>query len=238
MTTKTPIKPRKLSQEIEARLLEMIEGDNLGPGDFIPSERQLMAQFEVGRPAVREAMQNLERMGLIEIRHGGRPRVAAPAMEDLIKQLGTSIRHLLVHSKSSLDHMKEARISLEAGMANLAAERCSAADLEDLAQILTKQEAAREDTKQFMALDGDFHARVAEISRNPIFSLVVQAVFDWLKEFHVDHVSKPGLEDLTMAEHRAIFDAIKAGDGPSAARTMREHLSRADSLYHRNNIQK
>jgi len=63
-----PIQRRKLSHQIEERLLAQIQAGDVMPGDSLPSERELMALYGVGRPAIREAMQNLERMGLIEIR--------------------------------------------------------------------------------------------------------------------------------------------------------------------------
>lgn len=51
------IKRRKLSDEVQDRLLAIIPGGDLEPGDFLPSERELMTDFEVGRRAIREAMQ-------------------------------------------------------------------------------------------------------------------------------------------------------------------------------------
>lgn len=58
---------RKLSDDVRARLLAMIEGGRTRPGDLLPSERELMEQLGVGRPVIREAMQALEQAGLIEI---------------------------------------------------------------------------------------------------------------------------------------------------------------------------
>ena len=62
-----PIIRRKLSDEVFARLKALIETGELQPGDEMPSERMLMERFQVGRPAIREAMQALANMGLIEI---------------------------------------------------------------------------------------------------------------------------------------------------------------------------
>ena len=67
-----PIVRRKLSDEIRDRLVTLIREDELRPGDQLPSERQLMDRFAVGRPAVREALQSLGTAGLIEINHGER----------------------------------------------------------------------------------------------------------------------------------------------------------------------
>src|SRR5687767_2162620 len=63
---------RKLSDEVFARLKAMITSGELQPGDEMPSERELMERFGVGRPAIREAMQALAGMGLVVISHGER----------------------------------------------------------------------------------------------------------------------------------------------------------------------
>lgn len=232
-----PIKAKKLSHIVEDRLLELIRTDNLSPGDYLPSERELMDQYQVGRPAIREAMQSLQRMGLIEIRHGERPKVVAPDLDSLVEKMGISMQHVLTHSASSFEHLKEARATLEAEMARIAAQRRTAADVEALEQILTAQKHARQTPERFLELDGEFHRRVAEISRNPIFQTVTYAVFNWLRAFHADLVRKPGLESLTLDEHEAILSAISDGDDARAADAMRQHLTRANELYSQDNMQ-
>ena len=61
-----PIQRRKIYQEVADRLLHRIESGELGPGDQLPSERDLMDTYGVGRPAVREALQQLARSGIID----------------------------------------------------------------------------------------------------------------------------------------------------------------------------
>lgn len=231
-----PLRPRRLSKAVEERLLDMIRTEQLAPGDRIPSERELMGLFQVGRPAIREAMQNLERMGLVEIRHGGRPKVAAPSMNALVEQFDVSMRHLLTHSASSLDHLKDARVRLEVEMARIAAERRTVTDLRDLKALFSAHQAAKDDPSRFLELDGQFHKRIATISSNPIFEAVCSAIFAWMREFHVDLVRQPGLENLTLGEHQSIIDAIEAGDRDAAAAAVRAHLTRANELYHQSNL--
>ena len=70
------------------RLLQRIRNGEWGPGDQLPSERELMETYGVGRPAIREAQQDLARSGILEIAHGERARVALPTADDLINQIG------------------------------------------------------------------------------------------------------------------------------------------------------
>ncbi|WP_168223061.1 transcriptional regulator NanR [Oceanicola sp. D3] len=230
------IKPRKLADEVQERLLRLIRAEGLGPGDALPSERELMTRYEIGRPAIREAMQALQHRGIIEIRHGGRPRVAEPSLDGLIGQLGTGVQHLLAHT-SSMDHLKEARAALEAEMARIAARRRNEADIGALEALLAAQEFATEEPERFLEIDGKFHRRIAAISANPIFETLAAGIFDWMRDFHVEGVRKVGLEALTVTEHRAILDAIIAADPEAAAQAMRDHLERANALYHQDHFQ-
>ena len=231
------IRRKKLSHEVEDRLLESIRKDDLKPGDALPSERALMARYGIGRPAIREAMQGLQHKGVIDIRHGGKPRLAAPSLDKLVDQLGISMRHFLTHSHSSLDHLKAARTALEVEMARIAARSRSADDIIDLERLLREQATAKGDAGLFTQIDGQFHRRISAISGNPIFEVLSQAVFSWMSVFHKDHVHKSGLESLTLSEHRAILDGIAKKDEATTARAMRDHLERANSLYHQDNAQ-
>jgi DNA-binding FadR family transcriptional regulator len=190
-----------------------------------------MALYGVGRPAIREAMQSLQALGLVVVRHGERPRVAPPRLDLLAEQLGVTMRHVLTHDEAILRQLKDARLLVEAGLARQAAERRTEADLARLADILARQLQARAEPQAFTRLDGDFHAAVAGISGNLVLAAVVRAVFDWMARFHAHAVRISGLEKLTVREHQAILDAVAAKDPNGAERAMREHLTRANALY-------
>lgn len=230
-TVPEPILKRKLAADVEDRLLALIHGQGLAPGTTLPSERELMVKYQVGRPAIREAMQNLQRMGMIEVRHGERPRVSTPSMDKLLVQMGSAVQHLLTHSASSMDHLKEARATFEIEMARMACDRRTIADIEQLRALLAIQKDAVNEPALFISTDGKFHRCIATISGNPIFEAMSASVFEWLTLFRADLVRLPGHEQHTLREHAAIVAAIEAGDGVSAARAMRDHLNRTSHLY-------
>src|SRR5689334_14692779 len=66
----TPVRPQKLGERVAAQLLEQVRSGRLAPGDRMPSERELMAAFAVGRSTVREALNGLALLGVVDIRHG------------------------------------------------------------------------------------------------------------------------------------------------------------------------
>lgn len=232
MTTDAdPIRRRKLSDEVRERMLAQINDGDLRPGDVLPSERELMARYGVGRPAIREAMQQLASLGLIIVRHGDRPRLAPPRLDLLAEQLALTMRHVLTHDDTILAQLKEARIVVETGTARLAAETRTEAHLENLRDVLARQLLARSDPQEFMRRDGDFHAAVAGCTGNVMLSSVVRAVFEWMARFHPRAVHSSGLERLTLEEHEAVVAAIAGQDPDAAASAMRVHLARANALY-------
>lgn len=227
---------QKLSEEVRRQILDMIRSGTIAPGESLPSERELMERLGVGRPAIREAMQSLETIGLIEIRHGGRARVSEPSIGRMVEQIGDTMKHLLANSPASLENLKEARATFERELARIAARKRSATDIERLTEILADQTLAIDDRPRFRALDGAFHREIANISGNPIFSALIDALFRWLADFHADLVSVPGLEQLTLAEHRLILTAITRSDAEEAGTAMGDHLMRANDLYRQSNL--
>jgi DNA-binding FadR family transcriptional regulator len=228
-----PILRRKLYQEVLDRLMSRIESGEIAPGDPLPSERELMEAYGVGRPAIREALQSLERSGIVTISHGERARLAVPSAGNLIGQIEEGARHLLRSEPHSLDHLKDARLFLETGLARLAAER---ADPEGVAQLrarLDEHKGALARLDEFVDRDMAFHRQVAHLTGNPIFPAIIEAMFSWLAAYYRSLVRAPGAEMLTIAEHERIYAAIAARDPDGAAAAMRDHLSRANALYRR-----
>lgn len=224
---------RKLYHEVLERLQQRIREGELAPGDHLPSERELMEFYGVGRPAVREALQTLARAGIVEITHGERARVVVPTAQLLVAQIAGGAQHLLRTQPAMLEHMKEARVFLEAGMARMAAERATLDDVSRLRQRLREHHAALDELDKFLERDMAFHREIATISGNPIFPAIVEALFNWASEYYRSIVRAPGAEDLTLAEHERIVDAIAGHDAAGAEQAMRDHLTRANALYWR-----
>ncbi|PTM42529.1 transcriptional regulator NanR [Bosea sp. 124] len=229
--TPEPIPRRKLHQEVLDRLMARIHAGEFAPGQQLPSERDLMDAYGVGRPSIREALQQLERSGLVSISHGERARVLLPTAETLVGQMADAARYLLSVEPRTLDHLKEARVLLEAGVARLAAQRADAAGLAVLRQRLDEHRQAS--LADFLARDIAFHRQIAVMSGNPVFPAAVEAMLAWLGAYYHTLVRAPGAERLTLQEHQRIYDAIAAEDADEAARAMSDHLNRANALYRR-----
>src|SRR5690348_5907311 len=119
-----PPRRRKLTEAVAQQLLEQIREQKLRPGTRMPSERELMRALNVGRSTVREALNGLALLGVIEIRHGQGAFVAAVPGEGVSEELGAAL------AKGVTRDLLEARKAIEVEVARLAAVRRTDQDLD------------------------------------------------------------------------------------------------------------
>lgn len=229
-----PIRRRKLSHEVLDRLLARMRRGDYPVGTTLPSERELMDQFGVGRPAVREALQALERMGFISIVHGEGARVLPLSAATVIGQISDAAVHMLSTSEDLLEHLKDARLFFEVGMVRQVAEQRSEADLARLAEALEANRRSIAEQAEFQKTDMAFHRTIAALSGNPIYLAVSQAMLEWLGKFYAQLVWNPGREHIVYDEHEVIYQRIAARDPDGAAKAMTDHLTRANQRYRLN----
>lgn len=225
------IQKRRLFEQVMDRLVELIKVEGLGPGDKLPSERNLMERYGVGRPAIREALQNMANIGLITLTQGERASVAAPSFSNVMQAVSLTTSGILRSSSESLDELKEARLLFELQMVRLATERASVADINKLEERYQVHAESIDDADGFLKNDALFHREIAAMTGNSIFANLSQALIEWLAEFHQELVRLPGAENLTLSEHASIVEAIRSGDADAAETAMRNHLTRANELY-------
>jgi DNA-binding FadR family transcriptional regulator len=231
MAVSEPIVRRKLSDEVFARLKRLITSGELRPGDEMPSERELMDRFGVGRPAIREAMQALSNMGLVAISHGERAKVLQLSARSIFRQVDTAAKIMLASSRDSLEHLKSARIFFERGVVREATAKATGEDIDRLKNILAEQRSHRGNSEAFIAADMKFHNAIAQVSGNPIYAAVSEAMLGWLKEYHTEMLIWTGKEKFTLDEHEEIIERIAAHDPAGAEAAMVKHLERSRALY-------
>jgi DNA-binding FadR family transcriptional regulator len=225
----TAVRQRKLYEEVAARLERMIAEGHYAAGDALPSQRTLMETFAVGRPAIREALFHLQKMGLIDIRSGTRAIVTLPTPAFVVDALAVTARHMLA-APGGVQNFQSLRVFFEVGLARHAAEHATADDLARFRAALDENRASLGDLKRFERTDVDFHYVLAVIPRNPMFTAIHAALAEWLLEQRQTTLA-PGEDKVAYEAHRAIFEAVAAHDADRAEAAMREHLDYVTRRY-------
>jgi GntR family transcriptional repressor for pyruvate dehydrogenase complex len=226
------IERKKLFQQVAAHLEGLILDGRLKPGDQLPPERDLQNRFGVGRPAIREALIALQRSGLIEISNGTRAKVAMPTAHDLVSGMGSAVRQML-STDDSQRHFQGVRFFFETGLARHAARAATPSQIERLEEKLVCNRDAIGDRERFIETDVAFHFVLAEITGNPVFIALHDALSGWLKEQRVVTLDAPRQERIAYKAHAAIFEAIAVRDADRAEEAMADHLRQLEKTFWR-----
>ena len=227
-----PIQRQKLSDEVVKRIEAMINSGQFRAGDQLPSLHELMQLFGVGRPAVREGLLSLQKMGLVVVGNGARARVTHPTPSVVVKELAGAARHLLA-APGGITHFQKARALFEIGLAGEAARHATAADIAELKAALAANQKATSNADEFDRTDAAFHYVLALIPRNPIYTAVHEALVEWLTEQRRITSLVPKANEVAYRAHKRIYEAIAHRDPDGAEKAMRSHLAEVASQYWR-----
>jgi GntR family transcriptional repressor for pyruvate dehydrogenase complex len=220
----------KVHRQIERQLELMILERTFMPGDSLPSERQLMETFGVGRPAVREALLSLERAGVLRLRNGSPAVVTRVSPEKILSGLSVPVRSFM-NEEAGIRELQDARKLFECAIARRVALQRSADDLERIRQALAANAAAIRDLPRLERTDLDFHTEIVRTVHNRIFEVTLVAMSDWLLEQRQTTLTTPGQPQRAVAFHTRIFNAIEQGDGDAAERAMEVHMEQTVDAY-------
>jgi GntR family transcriptional regulator, sialic acid-inducible nan operon repressor len=230
MVESLTIDRKKLFEQVAAHLERQILEGKLRPGDQLPPERDLQARFGVGRPAIREALITLQRSGLVEIANGTRARVSMPTASAVVSGMGSAVRQML-SSGDGQRHFQGVRFFFETGLARAAARDATNEDVTRLEAALAANKAAIGNRPRFVATDVAFHFVLAEMTGNPIFAALHDAMSGWLTEQRVVTLEAPGQDRTAYEAHVRIFEAIAAHDPDRAEAAMATHLRQLSDTY-------
>lgn len=208
----------------------MIASGELKPGEKLPSEKVLCESFGVSRSSVREALQSLEHVGLVESRPGA-GRFLSPDADSLHE----SLNYGQMLERASVLELIEARLYLEVIVARLAAERATDEGIAALESCLKEMEEYREsDLDRWFEAEQQFHLALSNSCRNSILTelgtLLMHRVAGQAERFMR---TVPYTFKVTAGQFRRVVSALKEGDPDEAGEAMREHLELTRSLLHR-----
>ncbi|MEU5848589.1 FadR/GntR family transcriptional regulator [Saccharopolyspora shandongensis] len=218
-------RPPRLPDVVAERLQRDLLEQGLRPGDRLPTEPQLVERYGVSRTVIREAGRILEQRGLVDIRPGRGMTVSTPDGSAIAQHYSL----MLGMNAMTFQQLMETRLIIEVEVAALAAARRTEEDLGDLRASLERAERHADDYQVCLEEDMRFHEIVTRAGGNPFFSWFMDPVNTCLRESYKDSRAYLASLPQTFAEHRAILDAIAAGDADAARRSAREHLNRVVS---------
>lgn len=206
MTTSTTPAHRSRVQQVRDQLEDDIVNGRMRPGDQVQIE-PLMARFSVSRTPVREALQQLEISGLVEV---------LPKRGTFVAQVGTA----------ELIQMFEVMAELEAMCARLAARRATASTLVDIGEALAacEREASADDANAYYYANEQFHALIYQACGNPFLVQQTQNLKNRLKPYRRMQLRLRNRIGQSLNEHRCIVQALERGDDAAAAAAARDHV--------------
>ncbi|MER7396788.1 FCD domain-containing protein [Streptomyces sp. NPDC000151] len=213
-----PMARPRLYEQVVERLRQYAVEDGLGAGDRLPAERELAQRLGVSRASVKQAIVVLEVQGLVEVRHGGGTYLVRDTLD------AAEPVERLVERRRRLPDVLEAREAMETKLAELAARRRTDADLAALDDALAHMAKDVEDGGPGVEGDRRFHAAVTAAAHSALLAEFMRSIAEQIGESRNESLRQPGRPKRSLAQHRRILEAVRAGDPKAAAAAMRRHL--------------
>jgi GntR family transcriptional repressor for pyruvate dehydrogenase complex len=216
------IRKESLSDSIARALKEMIDRQGFQPGDRLPTIAEMARRFEVGAPTLREALRQLQAVGIVELRHGSGVYVAehhdALFVANRLAPAAPSRKVLvdLIDSRLALEHYTVAQ----------AAANASDEELDYLRSLLDQAANAlsEKDLETLSATNMEFHRRIAEASGNGVAGRLLDLLAGLFSSEQYTILQLYGSPERDLEEHEAILSALQAHDPVLAAQRMKKHL--------------
>ena len=208
----TPIKPKRISEEIVEQIKALIFKGNLKPGEALPPERALANSLNVSRVSLREALNTLQGMGLLEIQQGNRTCVRPITTRSIHDPLVSFTKH----SPSNIMKVFEIRKYLELGSVALAAERATDKEIDHLERLLKEMEEDLRRNRLGAKADHEFHTALVEATHNDAYIHIMKTIYDLLQEEL--RIAWGGIfkrkdkRKKLFQQHKNIIEAVKQRD--------------------------
>ncbi|MCH5675599.1 FadR/GntR family transcriptional regulator [Streptomyces gilvus] len=222
----------KMAELIAGHLRKQIVRGELTEGEALPAESELMAQFNVSRPTLREAFRILESESLITVRRGahGGARVQLPAPEVAARYAAL----ILQHRATTLQDLYEARILIEPPCVGLLAETAAADTVKRLRAALDEHDSVTGDPTRSIQIHIAFHSLLIELTGNQTLVLLMSLVENIIQQANVSQVESTAgtakherASRKGLAAHHRIVDLIEARDAEATRQLWRKHLTEA-----------
>jgi len=229
ITAMEPIDRSGITELVVQRIKELLERGELKAGSRLPPERELADMLHISRPSLRTALKALSVMGIIHAKPGAGTYIA-----NSLPEIFTEPMHFMtLINNTSVEELFEARRIIEAGLAELAAERATDVDIAALTREVAEMKATINDPEEFLKHDVRFHQAMARAANNKLMSGIMDTVAELL--FHIRRQTITHESDLEEAIewHEKIIAAMQKHDPKRAKEMLSGHLRWAQSAWAR-----
>lgn len=207
----------RLYEQVAEQITSWIESNGLTTGDRLPPERELAQRLGVSRATLSQALVALEVIGVVTVRHGdGTVLAEAPGARRIVEAIRAHTHRL--------PEIIETRDALETKIAALAATRRTADDLARIDAALDDMQRDVEAGGRGVEGDERFHGAVTAAAHSLLLARLMDEIRDLVRETRIESLSQPGRPADSLVGHRAIADAVRAGDPEAAAAAMHSHV--------------
>ncbi len=216
---------RKAYEQVADQLRELVMTGELTPGQRLPSEATLAADFGVSRATIREALRVLAAQSLIRTSKGaaGGSFVTLPTVDYISSFVHANVNLLTETKLVTLEELLEARELVEVPAARLAAIRRTDEDIERL-RASVPDDAGRLGNAEEFTHNAEFHSCLLGASRNTLLTVSAEPIFSVLQTNLARSTLGREFHRAIHAHHLRILEAVAAHDADGAASEMREHL--------------
>jgi GntR family transcriptional repressor for pyruvate dehydrogenase complex len=214
-----------VKEQVIEVLKRRIKDGTWQPGDQLPSERELSERLGVSRGTVREAVQLLGALGVLEVRRGSGTFVRSYAND--AEFLHSTWRNWTAHNSDRIRELLEVRQGIESLAAELAAVHRDAASLQAMADAIKQMRmgARAQDVPALVEADLLFHRALVAASGNRTLAELADALGMQLVRERAATWALHGRSELSLAEHTAIYEGVRRGDGAYARAAVIAHLT-------------
>lgn len=237
-TAQRGIKQLKRSDLVAEEIKRLITDKNLSPGDRLPRESELQAQFEVSKGTIREALKSLEVQGLVKVSTG--PSGGGMIVEVPLDRTLQFLQNYLFFKEVTIDDIYKVRQLLEPELAAGAVAHLTEADLEALEHSIAccDPTSSREDLLSQRREDVNFHDILAAANPNPFLRFTCELINEMIRQLIVFGNRTPQTEHRRFGEanahiHRQITMAARERNVDKVRELMAQHMTDAASSVQR-----
>lgn len=213
------VKKSCVSEQVFEQLKQQLINNEWKQGDKIPSENNLAEAFGVSRVTVRQAIQKLTILGLLETRigEGSFVKEVKPGL------YMNTIIPMAYLGEDSLVEILEFRRTIEGVVAELATEKITEYDIIKLENCFKEMEFYKDNLEMFSKADFEFHLIIAKATKNSLFIQIFNIIYDVLYNAMTEVVFKKG-NSAGLHFHKLLLETIKKRDSKEVRKIMDEHM--------------